>query len=334
MRNHRLVEVLGILVSCGCLCGWCPTVVVAWTTSSSSSTTPSTLSRSSSSSLLKASRSICVFDKDDFAMKTGEWPYTLADMGRVDTSNDAYFYNEPRFVTHIDDRAIESLTAYYQDEFTTLVTAAAATNKDLDILDLCSSWISHLPITTTKDNKDNNNDSHLPFSYGRVVGVGMNEQELQSNSQLTEYHVQDLNQHPCLDQFDNDSFDVVLNVVSVDYLTQPQSIFQEMYRVLRPGGIALVSFSNRCFPTKAIAMWLQADDIERLTIVGSYFHYAAQWTSMEALDIQLPPMETPARPSFGEMFQNPTTGFAWMNTAAAVAKSNAGDPLFVVKGIK
>jgi SAM-dependent methyltransferase len=134
--------------------------------------------------------------------------------------------------------------------------------------------------------------------------------------------------------FEDESFDVVCNVVSVDYLTRPRVIFQEMHRILRPGGMALMSFSNRCFPSKAVAMWLQADDIGRMTIVASYFHYSAQWKSIEALDIKLPPMKTPERPSFSEMFSNPSSGWAWMSTATSVAKSNAGDPMYVVKGIK
>eukprot|EP00957_Ditylum_brightwellii_P174633 13297194-Ditylum_brightwellii.AAC.1 len=122
-----------------------------------------------------------------------------------------------------------------------------SSKKNVDVLDLCSSWISHLP-----------NDG---VSLGRVVGVGMNEAELKANQQLTEYYTQDLNKQPDLSQFDDESFDVVCNVVSVDYLTQPLDIFKEVHRVLRPGGVSLVSFSNRCFPTKAVAMWLQADDI-------------------------------------------------------------------------
>jgi hypothetical protein len=81
-------------------------------------------------------------------------------------------------------------------------------------------------------------------------------------------------------------------------------------------------------------MWLQADDIGRMTIVASYFHYSAQWRSIEALDIKLPPMKTPERPGLSEMFNNPSSGWAWMSTAASVAKSNAGDPMYVVKGIK
>ncbi|KAL7524274.1 hypothetical protein ACHAWF_000885 [Thalassiosira exigua] len=200
-------------------------------------------------------KSICTFDEGDFAGKQGDWPYTTADLNRLDNSDDAAFYYTPRFVTHIDDGAISSLTKFYEEEFKAL-------NKDsLDVLDLCSSWISHLPEEGIK--------------YGNVVGVGMNEGELAANKQLDDFAVQDLNENPRLSQFDDNSFDVVCNVVSVDYLTKPLEIFQEMHRVLRPGGISLMSFSNRCFPTKAVAMWLQADDIGRLTIVGSYYHYSA-----------------------------------------------------------
>jgi SAM-dependent methyltransferase len=260
-----------------------------------------------------AAKSICTFDSTDFAGKQGDWPYTAADLNRLDNSIDSSFYNEPRFVTHIDDRAIELLTDFYREEFT-----AAKKKEPLDILDLCSSWISHLP---------------TDLQYGRVAGVGMNEKELEANKQLTEYYVQDLNQKPALSQFEDNSFDVICNVVSVDYLTKPLEIFQEMHRILRPGGISLMSFSNRCFPSKAVAMWLQADDIGRLTIVASYYHYAAQWESIEALDLK-EMQATPSRPSAGEVFKNPASLTAWMNTAAAVAKNNSGDPMFVVKGVK
>lgn len=225
------------------------------------------------------------------------------------------FYTEPRFVTHIDDRAIELLTDYYKQEMTTLQQG-----KDkLDVLDLCSSWISHLPTEGVK--------------YGNVVGVGMNEKELLANKQLTDYIVQDLNQQPSLSHLGDNSFDVICNVVSVDYLTKPLEVFKEMHRVLRPGGISLMSFSNRCFPTKAVAMFLQADDIGRLTIVASYYHYSSEWKSIEALDLK-EMQSVPARPGTAELFQNPSLGLAWMNAATAVQKNNGGDPMFVVKGVK
>ena len=274
----------------------------------------------SSSKVVMGVKSICTFDKEDFALSTGEWPYTEADIGRLDPTDDTYFYDAPRFVTHIDDRAIESLTAYYRDEITALYEQKG--QQKLDILDLCSSWISHLPTELE--------ETH----YGLTVGIGMNEEELAANKQLYMHYTQNLNVNPSLAQFEDNSFDVITNVVSVDYLTKPKEIFEEMHRILRPGGIALMSFSNRCFPSKAIAMWLQADDIERLTIVASYYHYSADWSSIEALDIKLAPVQTPDRPGFGEIMSNPSKAFAWASTAGAVAKMNSGDPMFVVKGVK
>ena len=194
---------------------------------------------------LHAAKEIASFDLEDFALPSGEWPYSAADLNRLDNSDDASFYAEPKFVTHIDDRAIESLTAFYSDEF-------AAIGDGLDVLDTCSSWISHLPTHTV---------------YGRVAGLGMNAAELEKNPQLTETCVQDLNADPTLPYADA-SFDVVCNVVSVDYLTSPKEFFAEVHRVLKPSGRALITFSDRCFQTKAVAMWLQADEIDKLTIVA------------------------------------------------------------------
>lgn len=269
-------------------------------------------------SQLSAQRLICEFEASDFALSTGEWPYTVQDLGRLDDSNDSSFYDVPRFVTHIDDRAIQSLTNFYREEMAAL---ALRKNGDIDVLDLCSSWISHLP-----------DDEIVPF--GKVVGVGMNQKELEANKQLTDYVVQDLNVNPKLEEFEDGSFDVICNVVSVDYLKNPKEIFEEMHRILRPGGLSLMSFSNRCFPTKAVNMWLQADDIGRMTIVGSYYHYTANWKSIEALDIIPEKMEAPKAPSMKEILQNPAKGFAWMSAAGAVNQQNTGDPMYVVRGVK
>lgn len=272
---------------------------------------------------LFASRLISSFERDDFAMESGQWPYTEADMGRLDPTDDNYFYDAPRFVTHIDDSAIASLTEYYKEEFEAAYKKKQdeAPGSKLDILDLCSSWISHFP-------------TDMEDKFGLTVGIGMNEEELAANEQLYMHYVQDLNKNPKLSQFDDNSFDVITNVVSVDYLVKPKEIFEEMHRVLRPGGVALMSFSNRCFPSKAVAMWLQADDIGRLSIVGSYFHYSAEWSAIDALDIKPPPVQTPPRPSMQEIMADPTKAFAWASTAGAVARANSGDPMFVVKGVK
>lgn len=268
-----------------------------------------------------AAKPLATFDASDFALPSGAWPYGAADLNRLDNARDREFYDTPRFVTHIDDRAIESLTAFYREEFATLFEENGG--RRLDVLDLCSSWLSHLPT-----------DDAATAMYGKVVGVGMNEEELRANPQLTSYQVRDLNADPRLDA-DDASYDVVCNVVSVDYLTDPLAVFRETHRVLRPGGRALISFSNRCFPTKAVAMWLQADDIGRLTIVGSYFHYASpDWATIDALDVKLPPQTLPTRPSVRDIFNNPNAAFVWATTAAAVTKNNGGDPLYLVRAVK
>lgn len=154
-----------------------------------------------------------------------EWPYSEQDFKRMDESADSIFYDSPRLVYHIDDAAVSALTKYYASNF-----------KDgEDVLDICSSWVSHYP-------KD--------FKGGKVIGLGMNEYELSKNPQLTDFVVKDLNVDPVL-PFDDASFDKVTCVVSVDYLNKPLQVFKEIGRVLRPGGECLISMSNRCFPTKA-----------------------------------------------------------------------------------
>lgn len=317
--SSYLVPVLGLLSSCILIQGWSPRSFFPAIHRHGNSWRQ--ISRTAA-----AAKSICTFEESDFAGPTGTWPYTVADLNRLDNSVDSNFYAEPRFVTHIDDEAIAVLTDYYQTEFQAYAQNMGE-KRPLDVLDLCSSWISHLP--TAGDS----------FEYGKVVGLGMNQAELEANKQLTDVILQDLNQPSAegsslLADLEDNSMDIICNVVSVDYLTQPLQVFQEMHRILRPGGIALMSFSNRCFPTKAVAMWLQADDIGRLTIVASYFHYASRdWSEIEALDLKERQV-VPTRPSAQEVFSNPSLGLAWMNSAAAVQKNNAGDPMFVVKATK
>ena len=194
-----------------------------------------------------------------------EFPFRAQDFQRFDEGRDSAFYSAPRFVTHIDDGAINALTKYYDEKL--------PRGPDVAVLDLCSSWISHLP-------KD--------YNVKRVAGLGMNEEELRSNTQLTEYVVQDLNENPTL-PYEDESFDAILNVVSVDYMTKPLELFKEMQRVLRPGGIAIMSFSNRCFPTKAISIWTQTGDPDHVLIVGSYFHYAGGFLPPKCKDISPKP---------------------------------------------
>jgi SAM-dependent methyltransferase len=117
-----------------------------------------------------------------------------------------------------------------------------------------------------------------------VVGLGMNRFELAKNKQLSDYVTQDLNINPIF-PFPDDSFDFVTCVVSVDYLTRPLEVFSEIRRVLKQGGTAIISQSNRCFPTKAINIWLNTNDIEHVFIIGAYFHYATGFTPPNAVDI-------------------------------------------------
>jgi SAM-dependent methyltransferase len=164
---------------------------------------------------------------------------------RQDASDDSAFYAPDRLVTHIDDGAIAAVGALYEE-----------LGLDGDVLDLMSSWVSHFPTTPTN-----------------LVALGMNARELAANPQAASIVIHDLNRDPVL-PFDDASFDAVVCCVSVDYLIRPVEVFQEVARVLRPGGAFVVTFSNRCFPTKAIRAWLLTDDAGRVVIVRSYFDRA------------------------------------------------------------
>jgi len=125
----------------------------------------------------------------------------------------------------------------------------------MNVLDLLSSWQSHLP-------------DRMEFT--RLAGLGLNDRELKNNNRLSERVVQDLNLNPVL-PFESDSFDAVLCTVSVEYLTNPLAIFEEVSRVLRTDGYFIVTFSNRWFPTKAIRIWKELHEFERMGLVLEYF---------------------------------------------------------------
>lgn len=161
---------------------------------------------------------------------------------RMDPSDDALFYSVARKVVHLEPGAIEALRAVYAKRFPSAAT----------VLDLMSSW-----------------RSHLPDGLDRVVGLGMNAEEMAANPQLDEWVVHDLNREPRL-PFPARSFDAVTCAVSVQYLVHPFEVFADVGRVLAPGGPVVVSFSNRCFPTKAVALWLAADDDDHRLVVREY----------------------------------------------------------------
>lgn len=185
--------------------------------------------------------------------------YTAEDFNRVDEMPDELFYSMPRLVTHIDDPACAALAAYYAEIL-----------QDGDrILDLMSSCVSHLPTALVP---------------GRVVGHGMNSIELEANPQLDTFFVQNLNRDPAL-PLEDASFDACLMAVSVQYLTEPVAVFNEIARVLRPGGVVAVSFSNRMFPTKAVSMWRRAGDADHGGLVADYIDKTDRFADVTVADI-------------------------------------------------
>jgi SAM-dependent methyltransferase len=176
---------------------------------------------------------------------------------KLDGGNDRDFYGVPRLVTHVDDAFIARLTQLYRDRL----------DPSMRIFDMMSSWVSHLP---------------AEMSFVEVVGHGMNAEELRKNPRLDRHFVQNLNadlQLPLEDEY----FDAVVNVVSVQYLQYPEAIFAEVYRILKPGGIAIFSFSNRMFYQKAIAAWRDATEMERVKLVEKYFRSVEGFSKPEVV---------------------------------------------------
>jgi hypothetical protein len=187
-----------------------------------------------------------------------EHPFRPEHFQRVDESPDPEFYSLPRKVVHIDDAAIDAIKQFF----------AETLPSDGVILDLLSSWRSHWPAELPKQ---------------RLVGLGLNAEEMADNPHLDEYVVHDVNDNPQL-PFDDDVFDAAVLTVSIQYLTQPIEVFQEVNRVLKPGGLFAVIFSNRMFPTKAVAVWRAMGDDQHIKLVNSYFHYAGNFVGLEAQD--------------------------------------------------
>jgi SAM-dependent methyltransferase len=175
-------------------------------------------------------------------------PFTPEMFDRMDESNDEQFYVFPRKVVHIDDPAIAAAGRFMAETF--------APNGVL--LDLMSSWRSHLPAGFVKQ---------------RMVGVGLNAEEMADNPDLDEYVVHNLNTDSRL-PFAENFFDGAVVTVSVQYLIRPLEVFAEVRRVLKPGAPFIVFFSNRMFPTKAVRVWQVLRDERRAELVAAYFHHA------------------------------------------------------------
>jgi hypothetical protein len=177
---------------------------------------------------------------------------------RLDESPDPDFYEMPRKVVHIDDNAIAAVKQFFRD---TLPPHGV-------ILDLMSSWRSHWPPAMSKQ---------------QLVGLGMNAEEMSENPDLDDFVIHDLNANPQL-PFEDATFDAVVVTVSIQYMTQPVAVFREVNRILKPSGLFAVIFSNRMFPTKAVAIWRGLDDRQHAELIAAYFQRAGNFTAIEAQD--------------------------------------------------
>jgi hypothetical protein len=178
---------------------------------------------------------------------------------KQDVADDSEFYAQPRFVTHIDDTAIAALTSFYRER----LPGGGV------LLDLMSSWVSHLP---------------EDVAYSTVIGHGMNADELAKNPRLDRRLVLDLNRNPQLPLCDS-SVDAAMICVSIQYLQQPVAVLREVARILKPGQPVFISFSNRCFPTKAVAIWRALDDVGHARLVSMYLR-AAGFSGVENTDLR------------------------------------------------
>jgi SAM-dependent methyltransferase len=181
---------------------------------------------------------------------------------RIDESEDELFYRSPRFVVHIDDGAIAKVGEIY----------ARILPEGGTILDLMSSWRSHLPER---------------IHAAKVVGVGLNRAEMEDNPALGEIVVHNVNVNPRL-PFDEGSFDGAVMTVSVQYVTRPEELFADVGRALKPHAPFVVTFSNRMFPTKAVALWHGANQHQRVAVVREYFAGSAAFEKIETIDRSAP----------------------------------------------
>ncbi len=179
---------------------------------------------------------------------------------RDDETPDIRFYTNPRFVQHLDAAAVDGVKALYGRHLA----------GNMHVLDLMSSWTSHIP------------DG---IALGRLSGLGMNMAELEQNSALSDRLVHDLNKNPEL-PYPSAAFDTILCTVSVEYLTRPHAVFEEMARVLKPGGTAVITFSNRWFPPKAVRIWKELHEFERMGLVLEYFARSGKFQNLETFSMR------------------------------------------------
>ena len=165
------------------------------------------------------------------------------DRTKSDIFDDEIFYQQPRFVHHLSDSFRNRLTSLYSEYLL---------NHHI-ILDLMSSWVSHLPSN---------------ISYKKVIGHGMNEAELSSNERLDKFFVQNLNKKQNM-PIEDSSVDVGLIVAGWQYLQYPEKVSLELSRVIKSDSLLIISFTNRAFWTKAPNIWTYSSEEKRIEYVTS-----------------------------------------------------------------
>ena len=186
------------------------------------------------------------------------------DRRKLDERDDALWYARPRFCTHVDDGFLEQLTRLYRQR----------TTPEFKCLDLCASHVSH-----------------YPYAYAYVLGHGLNREELERNEQfrrgMNAFFVRNFNEHPVVDAPDR-TFDMVSMCVSIQYMQRGEELFREIFRVLKPGGVAIISYSNRMFYEKAVSVWRDGTGYSRTQLVKSYFQNVNGFTEPEVITEVLP----------------------------------------------
>ncbi|KAH6625528.1 hypothetical protein C7974DRAFT_434587 [Boeremia exigua] len=252
------------------------------------------------------------FPSTPYKPRYDKWPYDACDFQRQDENDDGIFYRQPRLVTHIDDPALERLTAYYD-------TVLPSKGK---ILDVCTSWKSFFP-TSAK--------SAVQRGDVEVFGVGLNAEEMSLNGLFQgekRWRVIDLNKQPHDPRAgwagEKLKFDLVTCVVSIDYLNHPLEVCRNLLDATNEGGTIHLAISNRCFPNKVVRRWMMLNEQSRLEFVGDYLHFSG-WDKVEIVDLC-------ARTEEGVRI----TDDHGTPTSSSAATGHIGhlDPLWVVRATK
>ena len=250
------------------------TLTLAALTSLALTTSPENCVAATTPGSWKPPRDLTFSIFDDYWIKEETPSFPPGSFSRLDSTLDTKFYETPRFVEHIDERAVSAITRFHDVE---LKKQASELGRSLDVLDLCASHVSHV-----------SPDLVTSGVIRTFCGLGLNQQELDSNPLLTRRLLHDLNKAPSFGtREDKDgSIDVVLLQLSIDYLTRPIEVLTEVGRLLRPGGYLHVSFSNRVFLTKCVGVWSGKGDDEHIETVGDYMKATREYSMPpRALDI-------------------------------------------------